>query len=166
MSAKRLPILAAAFSLPAIIANANPAMTAPSSASGRAEDDLPRPRAAGPLGPLVDLTIQRLLVGDQVAAAKFGTAQPIDDPIRESHELRRIRREALEAGVDPEPAAAFFHSSATSSRRARWCKTGCSSSGRRVRTWLRFPRPISVSFAFGSMSSPPRSCGVWSRPST
>lgn len=42
------------------------------------------------LVPLVDLAAQRVLVGDKVAAAKFGTDQPIDDPAREQQILDSV----------------------------------------------------------------------------
>jgi chorismate mutase len=52
---------------------------------------LPASRAVGtppqdrnPLDTLVELTLQRLSTGDAVAAAKWGTASPIDDPAREA----------------------------------------------------------------------------------
>jgi chorismate mutase-like protein len=65
-------------------------------------------RSLGPLGPLTDLVIQRLLVGDQVAAAKFGTGRPIDDPVREKQELAAVRQSALSLGINPDAAVSFF----------------------------------------------------------
>lgn len=66
------------------------------------------PRSSGPLGTLTALAIRRLFVSDQVAAAKFGTGQPIDDPAREQKELNQIRQDATTRGIDPDAAMAFF----------------------------------------------------------
>jgi chorismate mutase len=75
-----------------------------------------RPPVAGPLGRLTDVVIQRLLVGDQVAAAKFGTGRPIDDPVREQEELAQVRRNAVTLGIDPEATARFFQDQITASK--------------------------------------------------
>jgi chorismate mutase len=64
--------------------------------------------AVGPLGPLTQLVIQRLLVSDQVAASKFGTSQPIDDPTREQQELASVRQSAVTLGIDPDATVRFF----------------------------------------------------------
>lgn len=74
------------------------------------------PAALGPLGPLTDLVIQRLLVGDQVAAAKFGTGKPIEDPVREQQELDSIRRSASALGISPDAAAGFFRQQISASK--------------------------------------------------
>ncbi|MGW4490271.1 gamma subclass chorismate mutase AroQ [Amycolatopsis sp. NPDC004368] len=71
---------------------------------------------AGPLGPVTDLVIRRLLIGDQVAAAKFGTDKPIDDPVREQQELDSIRKSAESLGIDPVATAAFFQQQITASK--------------------------------------------------
>ncbi|GLY53011.1 chorismate mutase [Lentzea sp. NBRC 102530] len=62
----------------------------------------------GPLGELTGLAVQRVQVGDLVAAAKFGTTQPIDDPVREQQVLDTVRAKAVELELDPENAARFF----------------------------------------------------------
>jgi chorismate mutase len=62
----------------------------------------------GPLGELTDLAVQRVQVADLVAAAKFGTPQPIDDPAREQQVLDTVRTKATGLGLDPENAASFF----------------------------------------------------------
>ncbi|GAA3720688.1 gamma subclass chorismate mutase AroQ [Streptomyces tremellae] len=62
----------------------------------------------GPLGPLAELAVRRIRLGDQVAAAKRSTGAPVDDPVREREELARVRRRAAELGLDPEAAARFF----------------------------------------------------------
>jgi chorismate mutase-like protein len=64
--------------------------------------------ALGVFGPLTDLVIQRLVLGDQVAASKFGTGQPIDDPVREQQELAAVRQRALAMDLDPDATVAFF----------------------------------------------------------
>jgi chorismate mutase-like protein len=73
-------------------------------------------RSLGPLGPLTDLVIQRLLVGDQVAAAKFGTGQPIDDPVREKQELAAVRQSAISLGINPDAAVSFFQQQINASK--------------------------------------------------
>lgn len=70
----------------------------------------------GSLGPLTDLVIERLLVSDQVAASKFGTGQPIDDPVREAQELASVRQSAVSMGIDPDATVAFFQQQITASK--------------------------------------------------
>jgi chorismate mutase-like protein len=70
----------------------------------------------GRLGPLTDLVVERLLVGDDVAASKFGTTSPIEDPVREEQVLEQVRKQAVGAGVDPEAAAVFFRDQITASK--------------------------------------------------
>lgn len=74
------------------------------------------PRSLGPLGPLTDLVIQRLLISDQVAAAKFGTGLPIDDPVREQQELASVRQSAVSLGIDPDATVGFFQQQITASK--------------------------------------------------
>ncbi|GAB2965008.1 gamma subclass chorismate mutase AroQ [Amycolatopsis acidiphila] len=109
-SVKRLTVVSVV-SVAAVAASVVPAVAAPAgppSTSDSVPGSTARPGALGPLGPLVDLAIQRLFVSDQVAAAKFGTTQPIDDPAREQQELNEVRHAATELGIDPEATAAFF----------------------------------------------------------
>ncbi|MEU0790692.1 chorismate mutase [Amycolatopsis sp. NPDC005961] len=70
----------------------------------------------GRLGPLTDLVVERLRVGDDVAAAKFGTDSPIDDPAREEQVLNQVRAQAGAIGLDPDAAAAFFRDQITASK--------------------------------------------------
>ncbi|MEU6440858.1 chorismate mutase [Streptomyces sp. NPDC047046] len=70
----------------------------------------------GALGPLTDLVIERIRVSDDVAASKFGTESPIDDPARESEVLERVREQAQANGVRPEAAVAFFRDQITASK--------------------------------------------------
>nr|WP_304438795.1 chorismate mutase [Nocardia sp. NRRL S-836] len=62
----------------------------------------------GPLGELTGLAVQRVRVADLVAAAKFGTTQPIDDPAREQVVLDGVRARSAGLGLDPENAVRFF----------------------------------------------------------
>ncbi|MEU6390431.1 chorismate mutase [Streptomyces sp. NPDC046939] len=70
----------------------------------------------GGLGPLTDLVIERLRVSDDVAASKYGTDSPIEDPVREEQVLAQVRRKAEAAGVDPGAATAFFRDQITASK--------------------------------------------------
>ncbi|RZQ62453.1 gamma subclass chorismate mutase AroQ [Amycolatopsis suaedae] len=63
---------------------------------------------AGEFGPLADLLIERLRLADLVAAAKFGTGRPIDDPVREAELLATVRTEAAALGIDVDAAVAVF----------------------------------------------------------
>ncbi|MEU0515048.1 chorismate mutase [Amycolatopsis sp. NPDC006125] len=73
-------------------------------------------KALGRLGALTDLVVERLRVSDDVAAAKFGTDSPIDDPAREQQVLDQVRQQAGTLGLDPESAAAFFRDQITASK--------------------------------------------------
>ncbi len=57
---------------------------------------------------LTDLFAERLLVADKVAAAKYGTDKPIDDPVREQQILTDVSARAVGLGLDPEAVAAVF----------------------------------------------------------
>lgn len=80
----------------------------------------------GRLGPLTALVIERLLVSDDVAAAKSGTGSPVEDPVREAQVLEQVRAQAEAAGVDADMAVAFFRDQITASKEvqralfARW----------------------------------------------
>ena len=65
-------------------------------------------RSAG-LGQLTELVVQRIEVGDLVAASKFGTDKPIDDPAREKVVLDQARASAIQLGIDPEETVTFLH---------------------------------------------------------
>ncbi|MFD2416650.1 chorismate mutase [Amycolatopsis pigmentata] len=75
-----------------------------------------RPPVTGPFGGLTDVVIQRLRVGDQVAAAKFGTGKPIDDPAREAQELAQVRQDAVTVGIDPDATVRFFQDQIAASK--------------------------------------------------
>lgn len=67
-------------------------------------------RAAQPksLVPLVDLMTQRVMIADQVAAAKVGTTSPVHDPVREKMILDGVATKAPESGLAPETTVEFF----------------------------------------------------------
>jgi chorismate mutase len=62
----------------------------------------------GGLTPVVGLAAERILLADKVAAAKFGTTTPIEDPVREKQVLDQAAALATEAGVDVPETVAFF----------------------------------------------------------
>lgn len=64
--------------------------------------------STAPLRGLADLTAERIELGDKVAAAKFGTPQPIDDPAREQQVLDAVAKTSPGMGVDPAEASRFF----------------------------------------------------------
>jgi chorismate mutase-like protein len=73
-------------------------------------------KSFGRLGPLTDLAIERLRVSDDVAASKFGTDSPIENPVREQQVLDQVRKQADALGLDPNAAAAFFRDQITASK--------------------------------------------------
>jgi chorismate mutase len=78
-------------------------------APGSAEPEAaPATQVARPLLPLVRLSAERLLLADKVAAAKWGTGQPIDDPAREQQILDYVARRSVELGIDPVVAQRIF----------------------------------------------------------
>ncbi|MEV0319936.1 gamma subclass chorismate mutase AroQ [Streptomyces sp. NPDC050658] len=64
--------------------------------------------AYGRLHPIADLSARRLATADLVAAAKYGTDSPIDDPARERQVLDDVARQAREMGADPEVTVRIF----------------------------------------------------------
>jgi chorismate mutase len=86
--------IAAVVTGPVAVASASPATTASHTT----------PALTG----LVDVAARRVLVGDLVAAAKFGTGAPIDDPAREQVVLDDARARAVAAGIDPDVTVAIF----------------------------------------------------------
>jgi chorismate mutase len=57
---------------------------------------------------LTDVAAQRVLLADSVAAAKWGTAAPTNDPVREQTVLDAVAAEATQLGVDPVFAREVF----------------------------------------------------------
>ncbi|MFI1018084.1 chorismate mutase [Streptomyces sp. NPDC020965] len=68
----------------------------------------PAPAPYAQLLPLVALSADRLATADLVAAAKWGTDSPIDDPAREQVVLDSVRQQARDIGADPEATARIF----------------------------------------------------------
>ncbi|WP_336605613.1 chorismate mutase [Streptomyces sp. BA2] len=66
------------------------------------------PSAVHGLTPLTDLFAERLLIADKVAAAKYGSGRPIDDPAREQKILDDVAARALALGLAPDAAVAVF----------------------------------------------------------
>ncbi|MFC9884131.1 gamma subclass chorismate mutase AroQ [Streptomyces libani] len=62
----------------------------------------------GQLRPLAALSAERLATGDLVAAAKWGTGGPVDDPAREREVLRAVADQARELGADPAVTVRIF----------------------------------------------------------
>lgn len=60
------------------------------------------------LVPLADVSAERVQVADLVAAAKFGTPSPIDDPVREQAVLDAAAARSVEMGIDPEVSKRIF----------------------------------------------------------
>lgn len=74
---------------------------------------LPAPVTASPLTgqdltPLVRLAAERVLLADRVAAAKYGTGTPIEDPAREQAVLDQVAERARVLGHDPDDAVRVF----------------------------------------------------------
>lgn len=66
------------------------------------------PPARPSLEPLTRLSAERVLIADQVAAAKYRTGQPIDDPAREQQVLDGVAAQARALGTDPDEVVAVF----------------------------------------------------------
>ncbi|MFE1774831.1 chorismate mutase [Streptomyces sp. NPDC059008] len=60
------------------------------------------------LRPLAALSAERLATGDLVAAAKWGTGAPIDDPVRERQVLDAVVAQARQLGADPVATERIF----------------------------------------------------------
>jgi chorismate mutase len=68
------------------------------------------------LQPLVQLSAERLLVSDEVAAAKWGTGKPIDDPAREQQVIDEAAAQARQLGTDPAEVVRFFQDQIAASK--------------------------------------------------
>ncbi|MEC3978770.1 chorismate mutase [Amycolatopsis sp. H20-H5] len=78
---------------------------------GTLAGSVPPASAASPppsLWRLTDLSAQRVQIADKVAAAKFGTPAPIDDPVREQQIFDSVAAKAPALGLDPASVVAFF----------------------------------------------------------
>ncbi|MFI6769115.1 chorismate mutase [Streptomyces sp. NPDC050355] len=90
----------------AFAAPAAPPVTAPAAPSVA-----PSAAAHSPYGrlrPLAALSAERLASGDLVAAAKWGTGAPIDDPVRERQVLDAVAAQARQLGADPAATMRIF----------------------------------------------------------
>ncbi|MCX3062752.1 chorismate mutase [Streptomyces beihaiensis] len=84
-------------------ASAAPA-SEPSPAGARAVSHAaPRAQAA-----VASLAAERVALADKVAAAKYGTDKPIDDPARERQILAEVAARSAALGIDPAYARAVF----------------------------------------------------------
>ncbi|WP_202873811.1 gamma subclass chorismate mutase AroQ [Kribbella speibonae] len=73
-------------------------------------------QTAPSLDALTELVIQRILVGDDVAASKYFSGKPVDDPVREQQILDSVRASAVQLGIDPDSTAAFFRAQIEASK--------------------------------------------------
>ncbi|MEV6910340.1 chorismate mutase [Amycolatopsis sp. NPDC051071] len=70
---------------------------------------LPAPASASSgFWTLTDLAARRVEIADKVAAAKFGTPSPIDDPVREQQILDSVAAKAPGLGLDADGVVRFF----------------------------------------------------------
>ncbi|QHC22367.1 chorismate mutase [Streptomyces sp. GS7] len=100
----------------ALFAGAGGAVAAPCAAPGggapAATAGAPAARTAPApydrLRPLAALSEERLATADAVAAAKWGTDSPIDDPARERQVLDAVSQQARRLGADPETTVRIF----------------------------------------------------------
>ncbi|MEU3713561.1 chorismate mutase [Streptomyces catenulae] len=86
--------------------HAAPAPGAPSAATPTGEAAARSPYRH--LRPLAALSAERAALGDLVAAAKWGTGAPIDDPVREQEVLDAVAAQATRLGADPEATRRIF----------------------------------------------------------
>ncbi|MGX2997116.1 chorismate mutase [Streptomyces sp. JNUCC 64] len=98
--------LVALVPVPAVAADHAPAAPVPAAVSVPVAAD--RAGAVRPLDRVTSLLAERLLVADKVAAAKYGTALPIEDPARERQILDDVARRAAALGLDPVNTVAVF----------------------------------------------------------
>lgn len=77
----------------------------------------PAPAAADSgLTPLVELSTERILLADKVAAAKFGTGAPIEDLVREQQVVDKAAQLAEAAGLDVPGTVEFFRAQIEASK--------------------------------------------------
>ncbi|MEV7041316.1 chorismate mutase [Amycolatopsis sp. NPDC051061] len=77
--------------------------------SGLVLASVPASASSSSLWQLTDLAAQRVAIADRVAAAKYGTPSPIDDPVREQQIYDSVAARAPGLGLDPADAVRFFH---------------------------------------------------------
>ncbi|MFB9836242.1 gamma subclass chorismate mutase AroQ [Actinoallomurus acaciae] len=57
---------------------------------------------------MTNIVARRILLADKVAQAKFGTGDPIDDPVRERSLVEAVAHRARFAGIGPDAGVRFF----------------------------------------------------------
>ncbi|MFE5535441.1 chorismate mutase [Streptomyces sp. NPDC056492] len=80
----------------------------PSQSLGTAPAGSSSPPAEQALGTIARLAAERVMTADSVAAAKWGTTQPIDDPSREKTVLDSAASQAAKLGIDPATVQRIF----------------------------------------------------------
>ncbi|MER5438097.1 chorismate mutase [Streptomyces sp. NPDC002790] len=107
-AARRLITLGAATALAlggaALPASAAPAAPAATAATSSTVSHV-NPHA---LAAITSLATERLALADKVAAAKYGTDAPIDDPAREKVILDDVAKRSADLGIDPQFAQSVF----------------------------------------------------------
>jgi chorismate mutase len=86
----------------------SPASSAPGSSQQLSASAVQPGSPSDPLSGLAALAVQRIMVVDQVAAAKFGTPAPIDDPPREQQILDSVAAASPGMGINPADSTRFF----------------------------------------------------------
>jgi chorismate mutase len=76
--------------------------------SGLLPATIPASAVSSSLWHLTDLAAQRVRIADRVAAAKYGTPSPIDDPVREQQIYDSVAARAPQLGLAPADAVRFF----------------------------------------------------------
>ncbi|MFD9884498.1 chorismate mutase [Streptomyces alboflavus] len=97
-------LLAAGGVAAALLVGGGTAVAAPAAPDARTVSVSPYAQ----LRPLSELSARRLATADLVAAAKYGTGAPIDDPARERQVLDAVARQAEQIGADPEATVRIF----------------------------------------------------------
>lgn len=102
-------VLTAVAATAAVVLAATPAVAASSAPAAPHTAYVTKTAAlTSPLHGIADLAAQRLATADLVAAAKFGTSSPIDDPAREQQVLDTVAAQAVQLGADPDAVRAVF----------------------------------------------------------
>ncbi|MBQ1118675.1 gamma subclass chorismate mutase AroQ [Streptomyces sp. B15] len=97
-----------------------------------------RPHLATGLDLVADVSAERLAPADVVAAAKYGTGKPIDDPVRERAVLEDVAKQSTEHGLDARGTKAVFRDQMEAGKRvqrglpARWAAHPAERSTERV----------------------------------
>jgi len=73
-------------------------------------------RAPVRLDGLTELVIRRIEVGDEVAASKYFSGKPVEDPVREQQIIDSVRQSAVQLGIDPDSTADFFRAQIEASK--------------------------------------------------